>query len=245
MPSARRVTADRPDHVWHTDLTAVPTSAGYWVPWLPFALPQQWPFCWWLAVVIDHYSRRALGFAVFKQQPTSKQVRQFLGRVIAKVGAAPKHLITDSGVQFTCSDFKRWCKRRGIRHRKGAVGQTGSIAIIERFFRTLKDGCTRSLLVVPLAKRSLQRELHLFCAWYNQDRPHVTLQGATPDEVYFKHRPACRAPRFEPRAAWPRGSPCAGPQTLVKGQPGVVLQMDVNFVARRRHLPRVTLRRAA
>jgi len=45
-PSTRVVTANRPNHVWHVDLTAVPTSLGFWAPWLPFALPQCWPFCW-------------------------------------------------------------------------------------------------------------------------------------------------------------------------------------------------------
>ena len=39
-PSTRVVTAKRPNHVWHGDLTAVPTSLGFWAPWLPFALPQ-------------------------------------------------------------------------------------------------------------------------------------------------------------------------------------------------------------
>jgi hypothetical protein len=41
------------------------------------------------------------------------------------------------------------------------------------------------------------------------------------------------------------GSPCTVPQTLVKKQPGVVLEMNVTFAAGRRHLPRVTLNRAA
>ena len=79
---------------------------------------------------------------------------------------------------------------------------------------------------------------------FNQHGPHMTLDGATPDEVYFQRRPACRAPRFEPRAAWPRGSPCAAPQTLVKGEPGVVLDLNVSFVGGRRNLPCVTLSRA-
>ncbi len=214
------------------------------MPLLPFALPQCFPFCWWVAVVIDHYSRKALGFAVFAKQPDSQQVRQFLGRLIAKVGTAPKYLITDSGVQFTCADFKPWCKRHKIRHRKGAVGQTGSIAVCERFILTLKDGCTRVLAFMPFVQRSFRRELELFFDWYNQDRPHMTLDGATPDEVYFKLRPANRAPRFEPRARWPRASPCAAPQTLVKAQPGLVIQMKVDYAAGRRHLPRVTLTRA-
>src|SRR5438128_9360741 len=39
-PALRRVTANRPNHVWHVDLTVVPTAAGFWVPWLPWALPQ-------------------------------------------------------------------------------------------------------------------------------------------------------------------------------------------------------------
>jgi putative transposase len=208
-------------------------------------LPQCWPFCWWVAVVLDHYSRRVLGLTVFQQQPTSEQARVFLGRVIAAVGTAPKYLITDSGAQFCCPGFTRWCCRHGIRQRKGAVGRTGSIAVIERFIKTLKDGCTRVLPVVPLAQWPLRRELQRFVAWYNQARPHMTLDGATPDEVYFGRRPACRAPRWEPRAGWPRASPCAGPQTLVKGQPGARLELRVSFVAKRRHLPRATLSRAA
>ena len=73
-PSPRVVTAKRHNHVWHIDLTAVPTSMGFWASWLPFALPQCWPFCWWLAVAIDHYSRRVTGFETFRNNPTSASV---------------------------------------------------------------------------------------------------------------------------------------------------------------------------
>src|SRR5206468_5068027 len=31
----------------------VPTSLGFWAPWLPCSLPPIWPFCWWVAVVVD------------------------------------------------------------------------------------------------------------------------------------------------------------------------------------------------
>jgi putative transposase len=240
-----RVTAKRPNHVWHVDLTTVPTAGGFWVPWLPFALPQCWPFCWWVVPVLDHYSRRILDFALFKTQPSSAKVRRFLDRAIATAGVAPKYLITDSGAQFTCGKFKTWCKGHGIGHRKGAIGKSGSIAVIERFIRTLKSECTRLLSVVSYVRRAFQRELSLFIEWYNEHRPHDTLKGATPNEVYFKRRQANQAPRFEPRSAYPRGSPCAKPQTLVKGQPGVRLHLDIAFVSGRSHLPRVTLRRAA
>ena len=242
---APRVTAKYPNHVWHVDLTVVPTSAGFWASWLPFALPQCWPFCWWLVVCVDHFSRRALCAAACQAQPTSQKIRQVLCQFIAKVGVAPKYFVTDSGTQFTCARFKPWCRRKGIQHRKGALGKCGSIAVVERFMRTLKDGCTRLLPVVPLTRPGMQQELSLFLRWYNVHRPHTTLKGATPDEIYFGRRPACRVPRFEPRAAWPRGSPCAKPQTLVRGQRGVRFQLDVTFLANRRHLPIVALTRAA
>jgi hypothetical protein len=74
---------------------------------------------------------------------------------------------------------------------------------------------------------------------------HTTLKGATPEEVYAGRRPACKRPRFEPRPAWPRGARCAKPQVLVKGQPGIRLELCVAFVAQHRHLPRVTVDRAA
>ncbi len=54
-----------------------------------------------------------------------------------------------------------------------------------------------------------------------------------------------RSPRFEARAAWPRASPCAAPQTLVKGRPGVRIELDVSFLEDRRHLPLIRLRRVA
>lgn len=245
MPAARRVSAKYPNHVWHVDLTTVPTSSGFWTSWLPFALPQWWPFCWWLAVVMDHYSRRVVGFTVFKRQPTSEKVRQFLGQVLAKVGEAPKYLVSDHGKQFACVAFKEWGRRHAIRQRLGAVGKPGSIAVVERFIRTLKEEGLAVLAVVPLLRRSLHREVSLFMGWYNSERPHMTLSGATPEEVYFGRRPACRSPRFEPRPRWPRDSPCALPETLVKGQPGVQLELAVEFVSGRRHLPRVNVNRAA
>ncbi|MBI2442070.1 MAG: hypothetical protein HYV35_11960, partial [Lentisphaerae bacterium] len=77
-PSVRTVSAYYPNHVWHVGLTVVPTQAGFWTAWLPFSLPQVWPFCYWVALVVDHFSRRIMGWAVFKYQPSSLQIRSFL-----------------------------------------------------------------------------------------------------------------------------------------------------------------------
>jgi len=249
----RVVTARYPNHVWHVDLTAVPIL-GFWVPWLPFALPQVWPFCWWVAVVEDHFSRRVMGFAVFRKPPTAAQITAFLSRTIRKAGAKPKYIICDKGAQFWparrslgeggCGTFKRWCKRNGIRPRFGAIGKHGSIAVIERFIRSLKQESLRRTLI-SLCQRTFCQEVSSYSAWYNEHRPHTALQGRTPNEVYFGRRPANRVPRFETRARWPRGSPCAKPQVLVKGQSGVRLELGIRFEGGRKHLPVVTLNRVA
>ena len=73
----------------------------------PYVLPQRWPFCWWLAVAVDHYSRRIMGFTVLEQPPTSVAIRAFLGRATRQAGTVPQHLITDQGTQFTDEGFGR------------------------------------------------------------------------------------------------------------------------------------------
>jgi len=240
----RVVTAKRINHVWHVDLTLVPTQLGFWTSWLPFSLPQCWPFAYWVAVVIDHFSRRAMGLAVFKNDPDSRDVRSFLGRTMHQAKTKPKYLICDQGKQFWCQGFQDWCRRQGIRPRFGAVDQHGSIAVVERFIQTVKVECTRRLLV-SLRAKTFRQELSWFAGWYNQHRPHTTLGGRTPEEVYFQQRPANRSPRFEPRALWPRPAPCALPQVLVKGKPGVRIELEVIYQHQRKHLPVVTVKRAA
>ena len=120
-------------------------------------LPQCWPFCWWVVVVIDHYSRRAMGFAAFPKRPKSLAVRTFLGKAISRANAMPKYLIRDTGSAFWCEDFKNRCRRKGIRPRFGAVGQPRYIAVVERFIRPLKDEGTRRILV-PHCRTDLRKE---------------------------------------------------------------------------------------
>jgi transposase InsO family protein len=246
MPAVkpRVVTARSPNHVWHIDLTVVPTAGGFWVSWLPFTLPQQWPFCWWVAVIVDQFSRRVMGIGAFAKPPTSKAIWDFLGCTISSSCAQPKHLICDKGRQFWCHGFKRWCRRRDIRLRYGAVGRHGSIALIERFVRTLKDSLVRDR-AMPLQAHAFRRELCDFADWFNELRPHTALSGRTPNEVYQRRFPAARRPRYEPRRAWPRGSSCARPWALARHNPGAPLELELAFHGGRRHLPIVTLKRAA
>jgi putative transposase len=240
----RVVTAKCPGDVWHVDLTTVPTGTGFWVPWVPFALPQSWPFCWWVAVVIDHFSRAVVGFAVFRDRPTSGDIQRFLDRAIRNAGCAPRYIISDKGRQFWCDSFERWCRRKAIGPRFGAVGKQGSIAVVERFIRSMKTECTRHVLI-PLQRSAMRCEIGAYVMWYNEHRPSQALGGQTPGEIYANLRPANSKPRFEPRRRWPTGGACASPQTVIRGERGRKLSLVVGYVEGRRHLPIVELRKAA
>ena len=239
QPSAqRRIFSRGPNHTWLVDLTIMPTTVGFWVPWLPFTFVQRWPFCRWIAVAIDHFSRVVVGHAEFKQQPSAAEVCSALRRAAKRARRAPKYLVSDQGPQFR-DEYRAWCARRGVRPRFGAIGKTGSTAIIERFVKTSKgEGLRR--IVVPLRQADMHAEVEAFVGWFNEHRPHEALRGATPNEIYRKVRPACRRPRIEPRARYPaqRGAKLPGKQ-------GAVVKLCIAHHEGRPHLPVVRLRVAA
>jgi len=144
----------------------------------------------------------------------------FLGSAMSVANARPKYLVCDRDSIFDCPAFRRWVKRKEIKPpRYGAVGKHGSIAVVERLIGTLKVEATRRM-IVPMRRHQIRNELKLFTSWYNEYRPHTTLNGCAPNEVYFGRCPTNRKPRIEPRARWPRRLKCAQPQTLVAGRPG-------------------------
>jgi hypothetical protein len=134
--------------------------------------------------------------------------------------------------------------RQGITPRFGAVGQHGSIAIVERFILSLKNECTR-VIAVSLRRESFCRELAFFADWHRQHRAHSGLNGKTPHEVYHDLLPSCERPRYEPRARWLRSAPCAFPQVPVAGHYSTRIRLDVRYHRERKHLPIVALRHAA
>ena len=98
--SGRIVTARFAHHVWHVDITTMPTVGGFWTPWWPFSLPTCWPFCWHIVVVVDHFSRAPVARGVFKQQPTADEVCAVLDR---GVGSPVALLDTSSATRATSS----------------------------------------------------------------------------------------------------------------------------------------------
>jgi len=89
----------------------------------------------------------------------------------------------------------------GTTQRFGAIGSSGSIAIVERFWNTLKNTSSlRSLL-----PSEAERRLELTLLHYAFHRPHRALGGRTQTEVYFNlpHRESVPAPRGRPGESGP------------------------------------------
>ena len=113
----------------------------------------------------------------------------------------------------------------------------------EDIVKGISEGCLRfrdrGTIGFPFREQVAPRHLA------QRTKPHTFLNGATPDERYFGRGPPTARHASSTRPRWPRGSPCARPQTLIKGQPGVRLELVVAFEAGQKHLPVVELRRVA
>jgi putative transposase len=172
-PKARPsgIKAKSENHVWIVDLTHVVSFMGL--------LRVR------VVAIIDAYTRAIVATGVSKSEPTADWMCAFVAKAIKTSGSKPMHMISDRGSQFTASPFRAMLRRRGIRHRFGAVGTHGSIATIERMWRSLKSECLNSTCAW-LSARALARKVADYSDWYNAFRPHQGLRGRTPCEVAAK-----------------------------------------------------------
>jgi transposase InsO family protein len=165
----RALVARHPNHIFLVDLTDVSGLFGI--------------FRFKLALILDAFSRFPVAAAVFPKEPSAIDLLALLNRAIRSHGR-PCHLVCDRGKQFTADLFRLELERLGIEQRLGAVGEVGSIALIERLWRSLK-----ALMAVrmfpPLVQSSLERRFELALRYYAFHRPHQALNGATPAELYF------------------------------------------------------------
>jgi putative transposase len=182
----RAVRARYPNHVWMADLTEVPSLFRI------FSLK--------LAVILDTFSRLPLAFRVFTAEPSAQDIADLFAHAASRHGA-PKHFVSDQGPQFTASRFRERLKALSVRQRFGAIGKTGSIALIERLWRTLKERL-RLVSLRPGHAVDLERRVHVGLVYYAHFRPHQGLGGATPAEVYLGltplHHSAVHPPRGRP-----------------------------------------------
>ena len=189
--TGRRLQAKRPNHAFLIDLTDVAGLFGL--------------FTFKIAVLLAVFSRMPLVTRAFSGEPSSKEITE----MILEVKTPPQHFISDQGTQFTAVSFRNTLKRLGIRQRFGAIGKSGSIALLERLWRTLKD-ILKLRSFKPLVQHDLEQRLSLGLYYYTFLRPHQGLNGATPAEVYFEWEPA-RLSALAP----PRGKPGEGARDTV------------------------------
>ena len=179
--------------------------------------------------------------AVFDKSPTSEAITAELDKLIDKEGCKPKHIVVDHGPQFDCEHFRDWCKGHDIKYRFGTLEKHGSIAVVERFNRSMKDECTRRIMV-PTDKAEFETELSSWRTCYNIHRPHMRHEGRTPEEI-FGHDAASWKPRIEPRPDADQNMPCARPRVAIDGQPGTNVLIAISYHEGRRHLPIIQVTR--
>ncbi len=170
-PEGRSIPAWYPNHVWSVDTTKV----------LCWGL---WPIH--ILVAIDHFSRKVVCVAPL-EGPNAGWIIEALEQAMRKHGG-PKHLISDQAPVFVGAAFAELLKQWNIKPRFGAVGKSGSIAVTERVIKTLKYEWLKHVPII----RGFDHLMSLcieFESWYNIWRPHMTLEGFRPDDLYYSRKP--------------------------------------------------------
>lgn len=160
----RGVAVIRPNHVWSTDITYVRLARG-------FA---------YLVAVIDWYSRRVLSWRISNSMDASFCVDCLEEALIGH--GKPDIFNTDQGVQFTSQAFTGVLLREGVAISMDGRGRALDNIFVERLWRNVKHEdvylngyATMGDLTVGLTR---------YFTFYNEERPHQSLNYQTPDVVY-------------------------------------------------------------
>lgn len=165
----RDLTIERPNHVWAMDTTYIPMRRGFV----------------YLCAVLDWATRKVLSWRV-SNSLTADPCVDALEEAITKYGV-PEIMNTDQGSQFTSSDFIGLVKRHGVQISMDGKGCWRDNVFVERLWKSVKyeEIYLHGYETVTDAKQALTR----YFDFYNRRRPHSTLDGKTPDTVYFNLSP--------------------------------------------------------
>lgn len=169
----RRFVADKPNALWVADITYVPTWAGFL----------------YLAVVLDVWSRKIVGWAMTTHLRTSL-VTAALNMAIAQRRPAGVIHHSDQGCQYTSIEFGKRCGEAGVRPSMGSVGDCYDNAMCESFFATLEcELIERSTFRTHEAARAAI--IDFIEGFYNTRRRHSSIGYCSP--VQFENRQAAVA----------------------------------------------------
>jgi len=165
----RNFTADRPNMLWVADITYIPTWAGFL----------------YLAVVLDAFSRRIVGWSM----ATTLHTQVVLDALdMALWQRRPSGVIhhSDHGSQYTSIEFGKRCREAGVRPSMGSVGDAYDNAMAESFFATLE--C--ELLDRRRFKTQAEARIAVFEfieGFYNPRRRHSSLGYLSPVDFERRH----------------------------------------------------------
>jgi len=154
----------RPNQVWSADITYIPMRRGFM----------------YLFGVIDWYSRKVIAWELSNTLDVGFCLK-CLRRAMMTYGM-PEIINTDQGSHFTCEQWRECVQTAGIQISMDGRGRWLDNVAIERFWRTIKyEDIYLKSYPSPL---DLERGIGKFILRYNTVRPHRSLSGATPEEVF-------------------------------------------------------------
>jgi putative transposase len=173
----RDFAADAPNRKWVTDITYLATAAG-------------WAY---LAVVVDLFSRKAVGWSIGETLETSL-VSAALRDAIERRRPEGKRLLhhSDRGCQYTSDAYQKTLRTLGIDCSMSRRGCCYDNAVMERFFWSLKHEWTNHERYANLEEARLS-VFHYIELFYNPVRLHETLNYLSPDEYEAENAPAVAA----------------------------------------------------
>lgn len=160
----REFTVAHPDRAWVTDITYIRT----WQGWL------------YLAVVVDLYSRKVVGWSM---KPTLARELVVDALMMAVWRRKPIHRIiihSDQGTQYGSDDWLRFCKEHNFDPSMSRRGNCWDNAVAESFFSSLKKERVKKRIYKTreLARADIFDYIEVF---YNRQRRHSHLGGVSPE----------------------------------------------------------------
>ena len=155
----------RANQVWATDITYIPMHKGFV----------------YLAAVLDWATRRVLSWRL-SNTLTTDFCLEAVEDALAQYGT-PTIFNTDQGSQFSSTEFVDLLRHHGMQQSMDGKGRWVDNVFVERLWKSVKyeEVYLHAYDSVAQTKHALQR----YFSFYNQRRPHSSLDGKTPDQVYF------------------------------------------------------------